>query len=220
MTNMKTSKSTRFFPVVLFFALCSITTTMWAQEITYADKWAKQQTNRYVSELELTEDQAVKVHEILLTTAKKAEEIKETQTGEEQKKAIWRNNSERNKLLQALFTPEQQKKFKEMTGGGNQNVAKKADNTNKKTDNAEEAYRKRWVEQRVEYYTSNLDLSAKQAQQFYEILLSTSEKAAEIKETQQGDAQKKALWRNNRDRKEMLLDVLDKKQKNKFNELK
>ena len=170
--------------------------------------------------MELTEDQAVKVHEILLTTAKKAEEIKEKQTGEAQQKAIWRNTTERNKLLQAVFTPEQQKKFKEITGGSNQNVAKKADNTNKKTDNAEEAYRKRWVEQRVEYYTSNLDLSAKQAQQFYEILLSTSEKAAEIKETQQGDAQKKALWRNNRDRKEMLLDVLDKKQKNKFNELK
>lgn len=217
---MKTSKRKRFFSVVLFFALCAITSIIWAQEITYADRWAKQQTERYVRDLELTEDQAVKVHEILLTTAKKAEEIKEKQTGEAQQKAIWRNTTERNKLLQAVFTPEQQKKFKEITGGSNQNVAKKADNTNKKTDNAEEAYRKRWVEQRVEYYTSNLDLSAKQAQQFYEILLSTSEKAAEIKETQQGDAQKKALWRNNRDRKEMLLDVLDKKQKNKFNELK
>lgn len=217
---MKTSKTKRLFSTVLFFVLCSITTVIWAQEITYANRWAKQQTERYVRDLELTEDQAEKVHEILLTTAKKAEEIKEKQTGEAQQKAIWRNTSERNKLLQAVFTPEQQKKFKEMTGGGNQSAAKKAEDTTKKADNADEAYRKRWVEQRVEYYTSNLGLSAKQAQQFHDILLSTSEKAAEIKETQQGNAQKKALWKNNRDRKEMLLDVLDRKQKSKFNELK
>ena len=220
MTNMKTSKGKRFFSTVLFFGLCSITSIICAQEITYANKWAKQETERYVRDLGLTEDQAVKVHEILLTTAKKAEEIKEKQTGEAQQKALWRNTSERKQLLQTVFTPEQQKKFKEMTEGSNQNEAKKVDNTIKKTDNSEEAYRKSWVEQRVEYYTSNLDLSEKQAQKFHEILLSTSEEAAKIKETQQGDAQKKALWENSRNRKEMLLDVLDEKQKSKFNALK
>lgn len=201
---MKTIKRKIFISTVFFFALCSLTSIIWAQEITYADRWAKQETERYVRELELTEDQAVKVHEILLTTAKKAEEIKEKLTGDAQKQAIWKNTNERHKQLQAVFTPEQQKKFKEMTEGGN----------------SDEAYRKRWVEQRVEYYTSNLGLSEKQAQQFYEILLSTSEKAAEIKETLQGDEQEKALWRNNMDRKERLLEVLDNEQKRKFNELK
>lgn len=217
---MKASKRKKFFSTVLLFAVCSIVSMMWAQDITYADKWAKQETERYVRDLELTGDQAIKVHEILLTTAKKAEEIKEKLTGEAQQQAIWRNTNERHKLLQAVFTPEQQKKFKEMTGGGNSDVSKKEDNATKEADNTDEAYRKRWVEERVEYYTSNLGLSEKQAQQFYEILLSTSEKAAEIKETLQGDAQKKALWWNNMDRKDRLLNVLDNKQKSKFNELK
>jgi len=111
---MKTIKMKTRVLAAVVTALCSIGFMAQAQEKTYADKWAKQQTERYVHDLDLTEEQAVKVHAILLTTAKKAEEIRKTHTGEEQKREIWKNTNERNKQLQTVLTPEQQKKFKEL----------------------------------------------------------------------------------------------------------
>lgn len=111
---MKTIEMKKKVLAAAVMVVCSMSFMAQAQEKTYADKWAKQQTERYVHDLDLTEEQAVKVHEILLTTAKKTEEVRKTHTGEEQKKAIWKNTNERNKQLEAVFTREQQKKFKEL----------------------------------------------------------------------------------------------------------
>lgn len=99
---------------VIVIVLCSMGFVAQAQEKTYADKWAKQQTERYIRDLDLTEEQAVKVHEILLTTAKKAEEIKEKETGDAQKRAIWRNSRERLDMLNEVLTPEQRQKLEEI----------------------------------------------------------------------------------------------------------
>lgn len=205
--------------ILTLLFVCSGLLSITAQEKTYADRWAAKETKRYTENLSLSDEQAGKVHEILLTTAKKAEEIKEKETGEAQKKAIWRNTNERSKQLEAVFTPEQRKKFKEMQGGG------KGGSTTSKQQQPEgsgssDAYIERWVNERVSYYTSHLGLSAKQAQAFHEILLSTSKKAAEIKEKETGDAQKKALWRNNKDRKDQIMGSLNDDQKKKFEQLK
>gem|GEM_PF-1289593 len=206
--------------LTLLIVLCGATELI-AQEKTYADRWAAQETRRYTENLGLSEEQAKQVHDILLTTAKKAEEIKEKETGEAQKKAIWRNTNDRSKQLQAVFTPEQQQKFKEMQGSGSKggNVASKKPQQSA-SGGSSDAFIERWVNERVAYYTTNLGLSGKQAQAFHEVLLSTSKKAAEIKEKETGDAQKKALWRNNKDRKDGLLRVLTDDQKKKFEELK
>lgn len=95
--------------------LCSIGFVAQAQEQTFADRWAAKMTKQYTEELELTEEQAVKAHEIILTTAKKSEEIKkETPADDAQKKALWRVGQDRIKQLNEILTPEQQKKFKEL----------------------------------------------------------------------------------------------------------
>src|SRR5690606_18283076 len=104
--------------LLTFVLVLGSTMTLVAQEKTYADRWAVQETKRYTENLGLSEEQAKQVHEILLTTAKKAEEIKEKETGEAQKKAIWRNTADRNKQLQTVLTAEQQQKLKKMQGGG------------------------------------------------------------------------------------------------------
>ena len=111
---MQTIKLKKMVFTGLVMVLCAIGFTAQAQEKTYADKWAKNETGRYVQDLGLTEEQAGKVHEILLTTAKKAEEIKETKTGDAQKKAIWQNSRERLKMVNEVLTPEQQQKLKEL----------------------------------------------------------------------------------------------------------
>ncbi|NGF55713.1 hypothetical protein G5B00_04235 [Parapedobacter sp. SGR-10] len=207
--------------LLTFVLVLGSTMTLVAQEKTYADRWAVQETKRYTENLGLSEEQAKQVHEILLTTAKKAEEIKEKETGEAQKKAIWRNTADRNKQLQTVLTAEQQQKLKKMQGGGAKaNTNAVAADKKQGASAVDDAFIERWVNERVAYYTTNLGLSGKQAQAFHEVLLSTSKKAAEIKEKETGDTQKKALWQNTKDRKDSLLKVLNDDQKKKFEELK
>lgn len=110
---MKMIKMKKMVVTAVVMVLCSVGFVTQAQEQTFADRWAAKMTQQYTQELELTEEQAVKVHEILLTTAKKGEEIKETETGDAQTKALWRMGQDRIKQLNEVLTPEQQKKFKE-----------------------------------------------------------------------------------------------------------
>lgn len=110
---MKTIKMKKAVLTAVVMVLCSVGFMAQAQEKTFADRWAAKQTQQYTEELGLTEEQAVKVHEIMLSTAKKAEEIKQTETGDAQKKAIWRNGRDRLNRLNEVLTPEQQQKLKE-----------------------------------------------------------------------------------------------------------
>jgi len=110
---MKMIKMKKLALAAVVMVLCSIGFVAQAQEQTFADRWAAKMTKQYTQDLELTEEQAEKVHEILLTTAKKGEEIKEKETGDTQKKALWRNSKDRVDQINTVLTPEQQKKFKD-----------------------------------------------------------------------------------------------------------
>lgn len=206
MKTMRNFFEKKFILFGIVAVLGTNTSLMHAQNRTYADKWAEERTQYYIENLGLSEQQAKEVHEVLLTTAKENEEIKKG-SGDEQSKnqAIWQNNNEREKRLLSIFTPEQRKKYKDLQ---------------QPSPNAEKTNRENWAKERVKYYTENLGLSEKQAKECYDILLSTSEKAAEIKKNLSGEEQKKALWRNNKEREEMLLKILDEEQKKKFKNLK
>lgn len=112
---MKTIKMKKLVLTAVVTVLCSIGLMVQAQEKTFADRWAAKMTKQYTEELGLTEEQAVKAHEIILTTAKKSEEIKKEGTADDvQKKALWHVGQDRIKQLNEILTPEQQQKFKEL----------------------------------------------------------------------------------------------------------
>ncbi len=84
-----------------------------SEQKTVSDNtWAKNRTQYYKKELSLTDEQTNKVYEVMFAAVQKAQEIRQSKEGDEQKIALWRNGQDRNEKLFQILTPEQTRKIK------------------------------------------------------------------------------------------------------------
>jgi|GEM_PF-1099002 len=78
------------------------------------ESWINGRVNYYTKNLNLNEQQAQQIRGFFTESAKRGAEIKETLKGEEQKKASWQNQREREHKVNSILTEEQKKKMAEL----------------------------------------------------------------------------------------------------------
>ena len=93
---MRTFKLIKGNLVVIFMFLSTFCFMAQAQQKGSEDTWAERRSQQYKKELSLTDEQTDRVYEVLLESAKKATGIRESTTGDVQRKAIQQNAQERN----------------------------------------------------------------------------------------------------------------------------
>jgi len=76
-------------------------------------KWSDEYSKRLKKELDLTEGQTQQLYTLLATLSLKRKEVKETQEGDDQKKALWRIDKEQRDGIAAILAPVQREKLKE-----------------------------------------------------------------------------------------------------------
>ena len=209
---MRTFKLIKGNLVVIFMFLSTFCFMAQAQQKGSEDTWAERRSQQYKKELSLTDEQTDRVYEVLLESAKKATGIRESTTGDVQRKAIQQNAQDRNNKVFEILTPQQVKDLKEfwsreLRKGNNsqqENVRQKETSSNTASN--------KWAKTRAQQYQKELGLSDEQADKVYEELASGAERAKEIRENTTGDVQKKALWKNSDERNKRIFEILTPRQ--------
>lgn len=198
-------KSGLLMMIVFFCTFCFIAQ---AQQKGAEDVWAKKRSEYYKKELTLTDGQTDKIYEVLFVSAKEANDIKETIDGDALKKALWRNGQKRNNDILKILTPQQANDLKKLWSGEfRRENNRQQESVEQKEDSSNDVPTK-WVKQRTQQYRKELGLTDEQTDKVYEELLAAEKRAKEIKETITGDAQKKALRQNGKERNDRIFEIL------------
>ena len=171
---------------------------------------AKMKTERMTQRLNLSSDQSAQVHNILLESAKNRMVIQEKYPQVKEAKAEMKGFRKETKAsVQAILTPEQQAKAKEMHGSGNMKMNKGSRNGNSEFS----------VDQRMERMKTNLDLTDSQVTELTQIF---EQKQAQREEIQAKYPEltnaKKEMKLNREDTQKQLESVLTPEQFKMMNE--
>lgn len=208
--NIKNSS----FCMMIVVLLCSLGFAVQAQE----SNWAKQRSQQLKNQLGLTEEQSNQIYEALATGERKKKEIRENTGGDKPKMTVWQIDKEQNDKIASILTAEQNEKLKQLREQANNKGQAKAQETQQATASSGAVPYHKWSDEYSKRLKKELDLTDEQTQQLYTLLATLSLKRKEVKETQEGDEQKKALWRIDKEQRDGIAAILTPVQREKLKE--
>lgn len=216
---MRTFKLTKGNLLMMIMFLSTSCFMAQAQQKGSEDTWAKRRSQQYKKELSLTNEQTDKVYEVLFESSKKATGIRESTTGDAQKKAMQQNAQERKNKVFEILTPQQIKDLKELWSRELRKGSNSQQENVRQKENSSNVTSNKWAKTRSQQYQKELGLSDEQADKVYKEIAAGAERAKEIRENTTGDVQKKALWKNGDELNKRIFEILTPRQVEDLKEL-